>query len=413
MSVIRLQIIKNVAWAYVNVLIRYATSFVVVLVLAKMYSPAEFGQYQLALTYFTIFDSITLLHGSYIRNLLIEDPSKEGSFITSWVAQSIIIWFSSVIFCVYGYLTGDNQTFWILMALVSLRLLFKSYEFVTVIVDSRLRNDLVQGTQIISTVTFNLARAAVAALNLKIVWVYAGSVLQGMTIVGCQIYLKRKLKLVFKYDFVWRDIVGFIKGSFWLSLTAFLAVIQLRIATVLLESRMDSFLFGNYQLLFKLIEPGLTISLIVLGANYTVLVHTFQNTPKAFAVRFWKVASLSIAISLFASLFFIFVPVDFLVYFLGERYRDAFMNLPHGSILLLSNTALGIGTTYDFLKRRYVGVSVQFLAAFILNVGLIVWWPNGFDIQNVLTITSLSAFLPVVIRFAPNLTMALARRMLR
>lgn len=407
MNAIRPQIVSNLLWANAHILIRYVTSFAVVIVLAKFYSPNEFGQYQLALTYLTIFESVSFLHANYVRNVLIQNPEKEESFVAAWLLQTLLVWLVSAIFCAWGFFFENDTQFWILMSLMCLRLLFKVTEFISIAVDARLRNDLVVRAQIIYTTAFNLSRAVVAGIGASINWIYACTFIYASVAAGTQLSLKKQLGLKFKYRFVWPEILDFIKGSFWSSVTSLLAVLQIRIAAVLLESRMDGTVYGNYQLLFKLIEPALSISLIALGANYSVLVHTLEKSPLVFPKRFLKVVGVSIAISTFASLVFVAVPKETLIYVLGEKYRTAFENLNYGPALLLSNTLLGITTTYDFLRKNYAGAVLQYFGVFALNVGLIIGYPNDFSISSVILITSLAALLPSFLRL---ILMAIPKR---
>ena len=396
MSKARSQIIKNLAWGNLNILIRYATAFFVVVLLAKFYPPADFGQYQLAITYITIFEAMSLFHGQYVRNVLIAHPEKENIFVSAWILQWFGICLIAVVFSVVNIALSGDFHFWVLFLLMCVKLLFKPFEVVAVLADIRLRNDLVQKTQIVTIGTFNLSRALVAVSGLGMAWVYACSLVQGMGTAIYQLILKKRLNLKLKFAFDGQESLALIKGGAWLALTGFMGVFQLRIAAVLLEGKMLSDIYGNYQLLLKLIEPAVSLGLIAMGANYTVMAHTFQKSPEIFLKRFFKVSALTILISILTSVIFLVVPPDFLTGILGSHYSEAFQNLKMGPLLLVANTVLAIGATFDLLRRKYMFVIAQYSASFLISVLAFGFWMDRIDITDAIIVSSLAASLPVV-----------------
>lgn len=410
MTKARSQIIKNLIWGNMNIVIRYATAFIVVVLLARFYPPAEFGQYQLAITYITIFEAMSLFHGQYVRNVLIAHPEKESLFVSVWILQWLGVWGLAVVFSLVNIWISGDFHFWALFVLMCVKLLFKPFEVVAVLADIRLRNDLVQRTQIVTIGTFNLSRALVAISGLGMVWIYACSVVQGVGTAIYQMILKRSLGLGFRFQFGWSEAWDLVRGGALLALTGFLGVFQLRIAAVLLEGRMLEATYGNYQLLLKLIEPAVSLGLVAMGANYTVMAHTDQKHPDIFLKRFLKVSALTVGISIVTSSIFLVVPEGYLYQILGAHYGEAFAHLKMGPLLLLANTILAIGATFDLLRRKYSLVIAQYAGSFLISIFVFVNWTGRIEISEALVVSAIAASLPVACRIVGMMMWSTGRR---
>lgn len=322
-------------------------------VIASKFGPEEFGFYQLALAYVAIFDVLTVLSPTHLRNHLVANPSDEAKVIHAWVWVNSVLWIVLVLYMGLMWLIGDNRSFYILLFYSSLRLIFRIFEYPQILMDARLRSDLTQKTQIVSSGIFNIFRAVFAVVSGSINTVAAASFFQGVGTSIYQLWVSKKIKLSLKGEkqsgFAW----NLIKQGFPLAVMSFLVAAQGRIFGILLPSRMGLEDYGSLQLVLKLIEPVTSLGTIIISANYTLLARTYGEDRKSFLKRFLKVSTLTLASSLLMSVVLVFFPQNWLIRIFGAGYASGIENLWIGPIIILSNVIFSLSIQFDMLTYSY------------------------------------------------------------
>lgn len=389
----RRSILINTLWGKANILVRYLTSFVATAVIAANYSPSDFGLYQLVLTYFGIIESINLLNPTHLRNFLIQDPTKENEVSSLWMLQSFFLWlFSSLVILVFA-LTLRDSVFWWLLLVVNIRGFFRIFDFVQVVADFRLRNELTQSVHIVMTACFNVFRLVFAVLKVNLFVLSSAMVVQGIASGLYQLYVKGKLEYKLKIKLPKAMFFSLFKGGFALSVVAFLGAVQGRIVAALLADRMDLAAYGNFQLILKLIEPATAIGSIVIGANYTVLSHTLKEDVHTFHKRFFKVTLLAMTTAFLCGLVIVAFPHSLLIRIFGEAYREGISLLWMGVGILIANTILTVTVQIDMMKFQYRKVVIKYGAIFFLYI-VYFSFDQPMTLKGVLIIQS---FVPVLV----------------
>jgi hypothetical protein len=391
----RRSILINTLWGKANVLVRYLTSFVATAVIAANYKPDQFGFYQLILTYLTIIDSINFLNPTHLRNHLVKNPDDENAVAGIWFYQAIAFWAISTLVVIVCAIVMEDHLFWWLLALGNLRLVFKCYEYMQVIADYRLRNDLTQKMQMMQLGSFNAFRIVAALLKVDMTVLVGCAIPQGIFTAIYQNLLKKKVGFNFVRQFSWEKYKQLLKDGAWVSVVLFVTTVQTRIFSAMIAEKMTPEMYGNFQLIVKLVEPATAIGAIVFGANYTVLAHTLHANKEAFKKRFSKISALSFAIAMFCSVVIFIFPQSILVRVFGLAYEDGLSLLGWGTGIILANAILNISIQYDMLLVRYRSVVLKYGAIFVTYVALLSYSAQ-FSVKEAI---SMQIYVPLVVIF--------------
>lgn len=405
----RKSILLNTLWGKANILVRYLTSFVATAIIAANYSPQEFGFYQLVLTYLGIIESINLLSPIHLRNHLVRHPDDEAMVSSIWFFQSIVIWLLTSVVLLSCAIFSKESYFWWLLLLANGRYLFRAYEYMQIVADFRLRNDLTQRIQMMMIGSFNILRVGFALLKTSMPVLVSASVVQGIFTAIYQTVLRKKIGFHFVRKFSWlkyRQLVG--EGA-WLSLVVFLTAVQVRIVSALAAERMSPEIFGNFQLIIKLVEPATAIGAIIFAANYTVLAHTLNKQREVFNARFLKISFFSVGISVLCGALICVFPTSILLRIFGSVYSSGLSRLWMGFGIILANVVLTISVQHNMILRRYRPVVVKYAGIFLAYV-LLFWKIREIDLEDAL----LAQFIvPIVIILTVDTLGALSARLFR
>ncbi|UOF02259.1 MATE family efflux transporter [Bdellovibrio reynosensis] len=346
-------ILSNSMWGNLNVLFRYGLSFFATAIIAKKFGPEDFGVYQLALAYVALFDALSFINPSHVKNHLVANPDDEAKVVHSWKVVNWLLVIAVMIFITVMWLWGSDRAFYVLLLYSSLRLFFRVYDFPQVLMDARLRSDLNQKSQMVSTSTFNISRSILAILGGNLNLVAAASFFQGLGTMLYQVWASKKINLALKgkvqKGFTW----FLVKQGLPLTFMTFLTVAQLRIFGVLLPNRMTLDEYGSLQLILKLIEPVTSIGTIIISANYTLLAKTFTENKRNFLFRFMKVSLLTMASSFLMSIALVVFPQDLLLKAFGSAYKTGIEHLWLGPAIVAANVLFSLSVQFDMLTLSY------------------------------------------------------------
>nr|BFD62731.1 hypothetical protein BdHM001_14120 [Bdellovibrio sp. HM001] len=391
----RKNIIVNTLWGNLNLAVRYGSSFVATFLLASVYTPEQFGLYQLVLTTITMVGVFNFFHPAHLSNHLIKNPEDESRICGLWALQSLVIWIGVTIFLAVAYLRDRQDEFLYLMLLSSGRLFFKVTECVGMAASVRLRNDLAQLSEMFGVGVFNLVRVILALLKAPVTILTLATPSQGLFLSAYHLIIRRKLGIVFSTSGL---SLGFAKDIFrsgmLMTIVGFLAGFQARIFSVLLSFRMPPADYGNFQLVIKLIEPLTAVAVIIFGVNYTVLAHTLNRDVRTFYKRFLKVGVVCLGVAALFCITVVVVPPDFFVAIFGSKYRDAAELVWMGSWMVLTGTFLMVVQQYDTLRSRYGRLIVVNLAIVLLYGIAVLYYTDGISIREAMV---LSAVIPFVV----------------
>lgn len=364
----RRAILVNTLWGKANVLVRYVTSFAATAIIAAKYPPSEFGFYQLILTYLGIVESFNLLSVNHLKNHLVNNPEDEGVVAATWFYQSVALWAGTTLILIGCAFFMEDSLFWWLLGLGNIRILFRAYDYVQIIADYRLRNDMTQKIQMVIQSSFNVSRISAALLKVSMSALVSVQIVQGVVGWIFQVYQRRRLGFEMPLSFSWIKYKQLVQEGAWLSLVVFLSSIQARVVSAFAAERMSVEVFGNFQLVVKLVEPATAIGAIVFAANYTVLAHTLRVSRSAFIKRFFKIAALSISIAGLCGFVICIFPTSLLLKVFGQSYEEGLGQLWLGAGIIVANTILAVSVQFDMISIEYRKVILKYGTIFATYV---------------------------------------------
>ncbi|MBS1970406.1 MAG: oligosaccharide flippase family protein [Bdellovibrionales bacterium] len=387
-------ILRNIFWANLNTFLRYALAFAATSYLARSFSPDIFGTYQLVMSYLTIFEAFAFVNPTHLRNYLASNPDKETTVTSLWFWQNIVIFMILFLVCLFGFVFSPERAFWLLLAIASIRFLFRFNDYVAVICDQRLLNHVAQKIAIVQSISLNIARILAAALKANIFLLCFTSPVQGICSTYQQWAIGRKIGIKTSKRIEPSEFLKILKGGFFLSLLAFISVFQSRVISLVIAEYLSKEDFGNFQLVVKLVEPATMLGVIILGANYSVLANTLTQSLKLFNIRFAKIVGVTLMISFGLALIIYLSPVSLLVRFFGEKYLHGLSLLGIGSLMVISNTFFWVDQNYDFLKQEYIFALIKYVAILLLYVCATFYFAAAITIEAGLWI---SILVPLVV----------------
>lgn len=346
-------ILKNIFWGKVNTIVRYALAFLATAVLARKFSPEEFGIYQLVISYLSIFEAFYLVNPTHLRNYLAAFPAEEQAVASLWRWQIYALFFAVCVICSVMAIYSIEKLFWILLLITSLKLLFRVNDYVSIVCEQRFLIHIAQKVTLVQNITLNVLRIIVPLIRSNLILVCLTSPLQGLVSAYQQKVIAKRLSIPRAQKVSLEKFLTIFKEGFVMSALSFLSVFQGRIVSLMLAEYLSKEKFGNFQLVLKLVEPATMLGLVIVSANYSVLANTLQENIGIFNKRFLKISALTIAISFVMMGIIFFTPQGLLIGFFGENYRLGISLLKEGSVLVLSNTLFTIDQNYDFLKKEY------------------------------------------------------------
>ncbi|AHI05693.1 hypothetical protein BDW_05935 [Bdellovibrio bacteriovorus W] len=345
---------KNSLWGNLNLAIRYGLSFLATAFVAKEYGPEIFGIYQLAITYLGVLDLVTFLNPHHLRNYLVRHPEEEGAIVTIWKFHHWVISILMFLSVLYFWWKSEYALVYTMLVLSFARIFSRVWDYAQVIVDARLRSDLVQKIQIVSFGTFNTTRMILSALRVSPEILSSASIVQSAVLVWHQKRILRNSGGVKVARMSFALFLKLVKDGWLLCLMAFLVGIQSRIVSLILVERMTVSDYGNFQLIFRLIEPAITVGTVLFGVNYTILANTFANNKEVFLKRFFKVSLIAILGSVGCASILAFLPVDWWIHIFGEAYKDGLNSLWMGALVVISSAIFLMSVQVDIITGRYI-----------------------------------------------------------
>lgn len=397
----RRDILRNLLWGNINVSVRYITSFVAVAVIARSLSPEDFGLYQLALTYVIVFENINILNSQHLRNYLVNVPDDEDVVVRCWVRQTLFFWlaFSFFSLAMASFGSVSDRWLWVIVLLASTRLLFKIWDFAQLLLDVRLRSDLVQKIQTLSFASFNIARIIVAFFGGGVVALSVVSGFQGFLTAIYERSLLRGAVTVKKASWSWQKYWNLVRGGFLLSIVGMFGMLQVRLVSVIVAERMSLADYGNLQLVLRLIEPATSLGMVVFGSNYTVLAHTLKASPELFIKRFSKIVSITLVLVSAVVCAILLFPSNLLIVFFGEPFAKAVSSLGLGCGIVVSTLILNITVLWDQLKNRYANVAFRYLVIVIIYFVIVFSWKGPLELESVLWLQALAPIIGIALSY--------------
>lgn len=363
---------KNIFLSNTSIIFRYIGSFIVTIVIARTYSKESFGVYQLALSTLAIMENIFFFSPQHLKLHLVKAPNDESRVYSAWTFQAIVLFLFNLIFALGGYLGSgeDLHLYWVTLLILVFRTAFRHMDYVQIIADSRLRNDIVQKEQLASISIFNLSRFLLTYFNYSIFALSSASIIQGLSSSAYQYSWKKYLQLNFQFKFEFPFFWSLMKSGGLLSFVALMNILQSRFLSFLVVERISFSEFSDLQLTLKLVEPISALGTVAMVSNFTLLSNSFLYREKGFRKGFLRTAVIAVGIATIVSVLVLLIPKDLILIVLGDGYRAVVDDLWIGCLVAIVTVIFSVATLNNQIQKKYLQMLLKsLLTGFLYVVG--------------------------------------------
>mgnify|MGYP001791760859 CR=1 FL=1 len=374
------KILGNISWLFVDRLLRMGLELVVGMLVARYLGPSQFGLFNYAIAFVSIFGVIAALGlDSIVVRELVNHSERQASILgTTFILKtggSIIAWLLTIYISYLFIFPDRSQVHWLICITASI-LFFKPSDTVDFWFQSRTQSKytaLVTSTTFILFATFRLG---LIAFKLPLtVFALAGLLEAVLRSVGL-IIVSIKEGLPFKQaKFCHQTAKQLIIDGFPLIFSAFLIMIYMRVDQIMLAEMAGSTEVGLYSSAVKLAESWYFVSLIIVPSVFPNLLETKQVSESAFLSKLQSLYNF-----MAISSYFISVPVTvcsgWIVYVLfGPEYSNA---APMLSILIWTTVFVNLGvarnsflTAMNWTRLSFMTIAIGCVINIALNILLI------------------------------------------
>ncbi|KAM3098417.1 flippase [Phormidesmis sp. 146-12] len=322
-----LKILGNATWLFCDKILRMAIGLVVGVWVARYLEPQQFGLYNYAFAFSSIFNSIANLglDGIIIRNIVREPECKDETLgtalILKLVAQLLAILVAVSIILI---LRPQEAILHWLVAIFTAGMLFESFYVIDFWFQSQTQSKYSIWAKNIALVAANLLRVLLIYLHASLT-LFALSYLveASLSALGLLSIYRLQGNLIRAWRFSTERAVELLKDSWTLILSSFVIMIYMRTDQIMIGQMRDDAAVGIYSAAVRVSELWYFIPLAITSSIFPALVQAKQKGSEIYFDRLQKVldwlSALGYAIALIVSL----SANQIVTLLYGESYAEA------------------------------------------------------------------------------------------
>ena len=371
----RRKILSNISWLFVDRLLRMGLELVVGMLVARYLGPSQFGLFNYAIAFVSIFGVIAALGlDNIVVRELVNHPEREKSILGTTLvlkaAGSILAWLLTVSLSYAFVLPNSSQVYWLVCIKASTHY-FNPTDADNFWFQSQVMSKytaFVRSTAFIFFSAFRLGLVAFKApLTMFALAVVLEVFIRAIGLIVISIYKGLPLK---QLDFCFRTAQKLILDSSPLILSAFFIMIYMRVDQIMLAEMVGVKEVGLYSSAVRLAEAFYVISLIVVPSVFPNLLETKKTSESAFLMKLQSLYNF-MAISSYSVSFTVTFCSGWIVSLLfGAEYSNA---APMLSILIWTTVFvnLGVARSSFLTAMNWTRLSVSTVAiGCVVNVAL-------------------------------------------
>ena len=387
--------IGNTGWLFADQLIRMFVGFFVIVWMARYLGPLEFGLFNYAVAFVTIFSAfVTLGLGSIVIRDIVSEPDKKDEILgcAFWLQLiTACIIFPLVVLAVW-FARPDDSTVRLMVYIISAGIFFQTIDVIDLWFRSQVASKFIVYSKGGAFLSANLAKIALIYMEAPLVafaWVALGEIIVGS--IGLVITYKYNGFSLSRWSCNKNRAVLLLKDS-WPLLFGFISyMIYTRIDQVMLGSMLDDRSVGIYSVSTRINDIPLAFVLLITSSIYPTLVKSYGDDDREFYNIYSKVTEFytALAVILFAAVFLF--GEYFIVLLFGSSYLEsaAILSIQIFGLIFVFNAGLS-STFYTVSSNQKILLTINLLSAFLniaLNYFLIpVYGTSGAAYATVITV---------------------------
>jgi O-antigen/teichoic acid export membrane protein len=366
---------RNILWSFFEKFIKFLAELLIGFYIARMLGVSNFGVLNYAISFIVMFQGIASLGLSEIltRELITYGNQKSQILSTALFLRVVVAIFFVVVINLISWFEFPQVR--LILFIVSLSLVFRSFESLIYYFQSIVKSEKVSRIQITRTILISLAKIYLIYRNAGVVsfaWVY--SIEWFIIAIGLVMaYLKTEPGHQWKVGWKWGK--RLLLNSWTLMLSAAAVNIYMRMDQVMIRQMINDTEIGYYAAAVRLTEFWYIIPMILCGTLFPALLNARKISKELYQTRllmlnaflFWTSFILALLISPWA--------YELITLLYNETYGPASIVL---AIHIWSAifTFLGVSGSYWLMAENLQHVSllrttIGLVVNFVLNILLI------------------------------------------
>ncbi|MDR4469931.1 MAG: flippase [Nitrospira sp.] len=373
-----LKILNNAAWLFSDKILRMGVGLVVSVWLARYLGPEDFGLFNFAIAFVSLFGALSTLGlpGIVVRDL-VSDPKGRFETLGSAFALQIgggLIAFS-VLIALISIFRPQDRSACAVVTIIGLTLLFKGSESIKYWFESQVQSKytvwaensvfvamagikigfILFGMSLFAFAWVTVVEGVIAAIVLLAIYQWAGETMWGwhFSIVRAKTLLKHSWPLI---------------------LSGLAVMVYMRIDQIMLGQMLNDRAVGIYSAAVRISEAWYFIPMAIAGSVFPALLDAKKTSEALYLEKFQTLYDTLVVIALVVAIPVTFLASQIIVTLFGQEYREA------GTILSIHIwTALfvflGVASGKWFLaENRQVLALHRVLWGMGINLGLNILW---------------------------------------
>jgi len=321
------KILTNISWLMGDKGVTLALSLLLSVLLARYLGPEQFGIYNYALAFVSIFQILSSLglNGIVVRDL-VEHPNQDREILGTSFALRFIGSLLSIILTVIIVMLFDHTDGQILPLIILLSLSNVAYAFQTVsfYFESKVLSKYVVKANLFSQTSYYTLLAILIFSEASLTLIAIAFVLQSVVnaILLCFIYSAQKQK-IFAWQFQLNRAKSLLSRSWPLILSSFGAIIYLKIDQIMLGQITSNTEVGVYSVAVRFSEVWYFIPNLIVASCFPSLLKIREKSHQEYNIRLQKLYDLLMLGALSLSIVMTFLSYPLINSLYGQSYQNS------------------------------------------------------------------------------------------
>lgn len=360
------QIAANTGWLFADRIFRMGIGLVVGVWVARYLGPEQFGLYNYAIAFASVFNTAANLglNSIVIRNIVREPSSKNEilgtAFTLKLIAQIAALILAVIIICLLR--PNNSLTHW-LVGIVTAGMIFEAFNVIDFWFQSQVQSKY---TVLAQNVGFGLTSfGKIMLLNMQaplimFAWIWSAEIALGA--VGLVIAYQCKGHFLKAWRFSFSCAKGLLKDSWTLILSSVMVIVYMRIDQIMLGQMLGDQAVGIYSVAVKISELWYFVPFVIANSFFPSIVKTKQTNEDLY---YNQIQNLFYLLSLLAYVVAILVTLksnQIITLLYGDGYAQA-------SSILIIHIWTGLFASLGFVRGLWIISEGLMMYAFASSAG--------------------------------------------
>lgn len=317
----------NSAWLWAENILRIVAGFFVGLWVARYLGPSEYGQWNYALSYVSIF---AVLIGSALNNVVVRElikyPKKRNKILGSSFFLKLYGATFALIFSIASIYLFSHQSnvVKLMILIVASGTIFQSFEVVNYWFESKVKSNYAVIARSIAFIASSVLKIFLVLGHCSVIWFAVTSAAEIFICAIAYIGVYKAIKQsVFKWSYDKKIAKNIFSAGLPLIIAGILATVYSKFDKILVGSIVSDAALGNYSVGTMLTDSWGFVATAITISVYPSIIYTKLNSAHLYESRMKKLYSLMIILAIIISLPISIFSHQIIHFLYGPKYDSA------------------------------------------------------------------------------------------